>query len=241
MDLSSRRCGRPLPLSETCQRRLNSYALAATAAGVGTLALAQSAEAKIVYTPAHRVISTSNTQHVFPLDLNHDGVADFGFSAYYEAGMSSQFAFLRCAESGKYGNRVWGHGAYDGALNEGVPIGPGGKFNAPDHSMALAYSVRLRTGFQGPWANGGKGVKDRYLGLKFAINGKTHYGWARLNVSVGKIGNIVNITATLTGYAYETVANKPIIAGRTKGPDVVTLEPSSLGALAARVAGRSGK
>ena len=27
----------------------------------------------------------------------------------------------------------------------------------------------------------------------------------------------------LTGYAYETVPNKPIIAGKTKGPDVATL------------------
>jgi hypothetical protein len=27
------------------------------------------------------------------------------------------------------------------------------------------------------------------------------------------------VTSTLTGYAYETIANKPIIAGKTKGPD----------------------
>jgi hypothetical protein len=44
------------------------------------------------------------------------------------------------------------------------------------------------------------------------------------------------ITATLTGYAYETVPNKPIIAGKTKGPDVITVQPDtapgSLGRLA---------
>ena len=34
-------------------------------------------------------------------------------------------------------------------------------------------------------------------------------------------------------YAYETVSNKPIIAGKTKDPDVITLEPGSLGGLAA--------
>ena len=43
-------------------------------------------------------------------------------------------------------------------------------------------------------------------------------------------------TATLTGYAYETVANKPIITGKTKGPDVITMQPDirpgSLGGLA---------
>jgi hypothetical protein len=36
----------------------------------------------------------------------------------------------------------------------------------------------------------------------------------------------------LTGYAYETIPNKPIIAGKTKGPDVFTVQPGSLGHLA---------
>jgi hypothetical protein len=229
---SPRRSNDPAPLSEKTQRHLNAYALAATTAGVGALALTCPAEAKTIYTPARRVMSTSNPQRLFPLDLNHDGIADFGFSAYYEIGMSSQFGFLRCAESGKYGNRVWGHGAYDAALKVGTRIGPDGKFDAPDHSMALAYSVRLRSGFQGPWANDGKGVKNRYLGFRFTIKGRTHYGWARLNVKVGKIKGIVNITAILTGYAYETLPNKAIVTGKTKGPDVVTVRPTTLGQLA---------
>jgi hypothetical protein len=55
-------------------------------------------------------------------------------------------------------------------------------------------------------------VSDRYLGLKFVIKGKFHYGWARFSVIVG--GG--KITAALTGYAYETIPNKPIVAGRTK-------------------------
>jgi len=41
------------------------------------------------------------------------------------------------------------------------------------------------------------------------------------------------ITATLTGYAYETIPNKPIIAGKTHGKDVITLQDASLGHLAA--------
>jgi hypothetical protein len=49
---------------------------------------------------------------------------------------------------------------------------------------------------------------------------------------VVKIGNIVNITALLTGYAYETVPNKAIIAGKTKGAGVITFQPGSLGQLA---------
>jgi hypothetical protein len=57
-------------------------------------------------------------------------------------------------------------------------------------------------------------VSNRYLGLKFKIDGKTHYGWARLTVQLP--GNFL-VKATLTGYAYETVAGKAIRAGQTKG------------------------
>ena len=43
-------------LPKTLHEQLNMYALSAGAAGVGLLALAQPAEAKIVYTRSHRVI-----------------------------------------------------------------------------------------------------------------------------------------------------------------------------------------
>jgi hypothetical protein len=105
------------------------------------------------------------------------------------------------------------------------------------------YYTSNATIVYGPWAN----VKDRYLGLEFKIKGKIHYGWARLSVTVSK----TTITATLTGYAYETIANKPIIAGRTKGPDdgsveesnaalnVPTSKPATLGLLAMGSSGLS--
>jgi len=225
---------RPSSLSKSCQQRLESYVLAATAAGVGTLALAAPAEGKIVYTPAHRVMSTSDPNQFHNLDLNHDGVVDFSFDAYVETGMSSQFAFLRC--NPRAANDVWGvasslrgHGD-EGAFLPGVRIGPGGHY-ASHISMARVGVFTNGSTIQGPWANHGKGVKDRYLGLKFAINGKIHYGWARLNVTV-KVQGGANITGTLTGYAYETVPNKAIVTGPTKGADVVTLAPAGLGHLA---------
>jgi hypothetical protein len=68
-------------------------------------------------------------------------------------------------------------------------------------------------------------ARRRYLGLQFVIGEQVHYGWARLSVSL-KAGEIA---ATLTGYAYETVPNKPIITGKTKGSDVITLDPATLG------------
>jgi hypothetical protein len=90
-------------------------------------------------------------------------------------------------------------------------------------------------------------VKDRYLGFKFQIGGKTHYGWARLNARLQ--GS--KITLVLTGYAYETIPGKAIIAGQTKGsenaggaesiatPTASTDESATLGALAMGAPGLS--
>jgi hypothetical protein len=85
--------------------------------------------------------------------------------------------------------------------------------------MAKCQRNETSSGIYGQWANGGKGVKYRYLGLLFIIKGKVHFGWARLNVFFSK-GRVVGLfSGTLTGYAYETIPGKAIITGRTKGPD----------------------
>jgi hypothetical protein len=90
-------------------------------------------------------------------------------------------------------------------------------------------------------------VHGRYLGIKFQIKGKSHYGWARLNVAESRS----RFTLVLTGYAFETIPGKPIIAGQTKGPDDPSVEesnampnqptpaPATLGALAMGAPGLS--
>jgi hypothetical protein len=78
-------------------------------------------------------------------------------------------------------------------------------------------------------------VKNRYLGLTFYIDKKKHYGWARVSAITRR--HPLRITGIVTGYAYETIPNKPIIAGKTKGPDVVTVQPATLGHLAAGASG----
>jgi hypothetical protein len=64
MNRSRRPPRKPSKLSESIHHQLSSYALAATAAGVGVLALIQPAEGKIVYTAAHRRIGPHQTLHL---------------------------------------------------------------------------------------------------------------------------------------------------------------------------------
>ena len=88
-----------------------------------------------------------------------------------------------------------------------------------------ACSVDSGCSIVGKWNN----VKNRYLGVRFQIDGKTHYGWARFSVEVQKPRYV--ITATLTGYAYETTQKKEIRAGQIHDADA-NLAPASLGRLA---------
>jgi hypothetical protein len=219
-------------LSDAIRHHLDMYALAASAAGVSALALAQPAEAKIVYTPAHIVLrAQSSTQYY--LDLNHDGVKDFRFAHGYFYSVTTGFfgSWVSMTPYKGNGNGVMGLNRNASALPAGVKIGPAGHFSryglmAEAGGIASNRTQTPDTSFSGAWANDGKGLRNRYVGLEFAIKGKVHYGWARVSVSA------FHFTATLTGYAYETIRNKPIIAGKTHGKDVITLEPATLGHLA---------
>jgi hypothetical protein len=184
-------------------RSLNQYALAATAAGVGILALTQAAEAKIVYTAKHIELPEGKTF----IDLNHDGINDFYFSMSVTQG-----AAVLSVRGVRDKNLVWGNAS---ALPAGVRLGSSPKFQYRGGDMiAVAVSTSCTTGGVGPWKN----VKNRYLGLKFYIKGRVHYGWARLTVMTGGRENCGSgIDATLTGFAYETIPNKPIITGKTEG------------------------
>ncbi|HEY4904037.1 MAG TPA: hypothetical protein VIH89_11235 [Candidatus Sulfotelmatobacter sp.] len=58
-------------------QRLATYVTAASAAGVAMLAVAPSAEAKIVYTPANQRLVIHDS---VPLDINGDGIPDIAFA-----------------------------------------------------------------------------------------------------------------------------------------------------------------
>jgi hypothetical protein len=160
------------------------YALAATAAGVGMLALAQPAQAKIIYTKTHMVIAGAEQYY---LGLNHDKITDFTIVNFWTTACPDscrQLLYLKPAagnsEIGSVTESGWHFAA---AMKKGSAIGPKGHFLAGTGFMAAAFSTQPSVG---PWRD----VTNRYLGLKFAIKGKTHYGWARLNVT-GGFGSIV--------------------------------------------------
>jgi len=189
------------------------------------LALTQPAEAKIVYTKAHHRIGATQS---YDLDLNKDGLVDFAIGER-SSSQGGGDSWNELAISPVGGNAVEGAiacgflGYYRcaSALKPGTRVGPRQTFSSHSHQIMAQFGCSDGGCTTiGQWAN----VKNRYLGLKFHIGKAIHYGWARMSVSVQKL----TITATLTGYAYETVPNKWITTGETKGPDVIKLEPGAL-------------
>jgi hypothetical protein len=243
----------PVGLGSGLEKWLSAYAAASIAAGVSMLAMTKSAEAKIVYTPADTNIPVNNRES-FLLDLNHDGIADF---AFWNLSFRSDLGFrlsIGCAPIPFHStgncryqeNEIWGKGVASGrfasALRAGFTVGANKSYfqqgrnwrGAPQAQMADFWaSIYKGSGTFGQWMY----TKQRYLGLQFVIAGQVHYGWARVAVTLPQ--GSTGIKATLTGYAYETIPNQPIVTGKTKGPDVITLEPASLGRLAQGASGVS--
>ena len=84
-------------LSAAMESRLLSYTAAASAAGVGTLILAQPAQAKVVYTPAN--IKIVQNGGLITFDLNHDGIPDFGLSNKFTSFSSNELWTLKAVQT----------------------------------------------------------------------------------------------------------------------------------------------
>ena len=202
-------------LSARLDKNLLAYTVSASIAGVGLLALAQPAEARIIATPAN--ISIPTGAGVIQFDINHDGTPDFGLSDFRsdairfppEGGYGDWLTVLPV----QAGNAIWD--VFSTARLECAAAAPGGARIGgarPFQSSPLLMVERIGSITRGntsicAWA----GNHPPYLGLKFMIAGEVHYGWAR--VSTGIENTVV------TGFAYETIPNKAIIAGATKSRD----------------------
>lgn len=210
-------------LNQGLNRRLISYATAATAAGAGVLGLAQPAEAQIVFTPTHVMIGAHGG---YALDLTNNGTTDFILHGSVTANCSTVFSALLAKpalQNALEGANYLGGLSVAKALTPGQRIGSSQRFvnKGGVGGILMGEAIYSPGGgqYRGNWIH----VVNRFLGLKFQINGETHFGWARLSVTLSLHRPI---QALLSGYAYETEANTPIIAGQEHGQDsAVPVEP----------------
>jgi hypothetical protein len=246
---AAKRSRKPANLSNSLQRDVAAYALAAGAAGGGLLAFGSQAHAQIVYTQTRIFV---NHDQKTRLDFNGDGIPDVVIyeipSTVYGDIPSNAVAAEALSPMGGLLWDFWIFGTYFlSPLSFGARIGNSGKFarkgSLENVSLSGAYYVT------GGWID--YTFEPRYLGARFEIKGEVHYGWVRIRTKVQAAKK--NILVLITGYAYETQPNRGIRAGdtgqggRDSEPSEEMIsplapeakEPATLGALALGAAGIS--
>jgi hypothetical protein len=158
------------------EKRLMAY----TAAAVGALAIAPAAEAAVRYSGPENL--TLNPQTPVAVDLNNDGVADFGFAAYgyaytynysgYQYAFSVGVAYLNPTTSGGKGGTgfISTNGASQGTLFS---------YPAPAR-LATGYRIQNSLPTYG-WTNTYFGILEGQIKLK--------YGNEAFSYSLGKFRN----------------------------------------------------
>jgi hypothetical protein len=219
--------------SDQLQHRLNAYAMSASAAGVGLLVLALPSEAKVIYARVNHVIPPDGSysikvpgaEPILVKNLTGCGTYDsvktcWGNLELPFPGVERQ-GVVGHANSGRYPNWV-------SKLPRGATVGT--THQSTQEYGAMMFVRRYVSRGLGSWTFGDwRNAKEGYLGLELIINGETHWGWARFNVKVDEY----HITPTITGYAYQTIPNHPIVAGYEGNDDAAAPIPyGSLGHLA---------
>jgi hypothetical protein len=193
------------------------YSLAAAVASVSMLALVQPAAGEVVVTKKTIPIPLTSTGVREPVKVSmaNNGINDFSFELY-SSNVNSVAERILTLDGATPRDRVIAMGdlnTYAAQLPRGRKIG--GTYDNLGSRLLVEASVSGGTSryFQGFWDGN---LKDQFLGVRFLIDGKPHYGWIRLSVTTNTKPHGPFITATITGYAYETVPNKAILAGAAK-------------------------
>ncbi len=182
--------------------------------------------AQIVYTsiiPNDTLVCTTLVTKTYQLDLNNDSVNDFDFTATYSSnGTCSSggfpFPMQRPRRKTITGISSLNTSFFFGRVNTNpVALNYGDSINNNyiwETNLDTLYyrnyyftSCSSLTG-AGNWNS----ATDRYLPVKFVNNGDNYYGWIRMNISTYGAG-IVRLI--FKGYAYNSVANEPFLAGQT--------------------------
>jgi hypothetical protein len=223
--------------------QLIAYTKIALAAGVSTLAMAQPSQSSASVVITNTSIPITNN-HPLLLDINGDGQTDITFSMMLEEGHSVLSTIMNVIPSP--GNAIMegkvGGPGYASALIRGAAISSQAQFGTSNGQSLLmekascVYSDKCHV--HGNWVGN---HPNRFIGIRFLINGQAHYGWARVSVRFDYDDEVIK--TTLTEYGYEQDAGVGVLAGETVDTDrkneLVEIGPARpiLGMLAAGVDG----
>lgn len=201
-------------------KKLAAYAVIAEAALISSSAVAQ-----VVYTDVEDQTLTKNGDF-YAIDFDKDGNIDMQINhvAFEVIGVNVKAAIRAIAPPVGFAEGVKGNSVlvtnkvdygYAAMLDAGYTIyaDKAFTFNAWGPNMVAFQSMKnnqagtTRESTAGEWL---KNANRKYLGVKFPIDGKVHYGWIRMSVSAPDENNL---TATIHDFAYESTPTKPLLTG----------------------------
>ncbi|MEO6347607.1 MAG: hypothetical protein ABIO60_06825 [Aquaticitalea sp.] len=163
-------------------------------------------ESLIIYTDIEPDFASENMNDFYSLDLNNDATVDFTLTTSYDDRLEITSS-----------NDVNGIVAVYNLDPDILPLEINTKILNAFFSTNGEYGSYMVGGFfeigncfgevEDDCFYDWKDKNDKYLGLRFVVEGNTHYGWARLNVT--------NQTDwVIKDYAYNAIPYKPILAGQ---------------------------
>jgi len=222
-------------LSESLQHRLSAYAIAAGAAGVSVLACSVPADAAPICTTLSVKLVSVET---YALNPAGQMLPPFNIAQTFEnvSSLSNTFwnrGFFTPNSVGA--NALLGAKGLPANLVSGASIGPAGQFGkGQSYGLLFSYGPNNNGGYSHHRGNLKFGKTIDLVGFKFSLAGKTHYGWIRMQITLGPGGGF-NTTATFThilGYGYESTPDTAILAGSCTAARGDNVAPASLGVLA---------
>ncbi|TSD64676.1 hypothetical protein FFF34_012275 [Inquilinus sp. KBS0705] len=152
----------------------------------------------------------------FNLDVNADGTPDYSFTTVLIMQNNKPYLYLIINPVSGTGNKLLIQKGQPNVFNSfyTYPLKSGSKvqpttgyktdWNSPGQKGVIvgSTSVGANKQYAGLWAN----QIDKYLGIKFYIKGKAHYGWVKLS-HIGYKDEVA-----LSELAYNNIAEMPILA-----------------------------
>ena len=158
----------------------------------------------IIYTDVDPDFISEDPNGFYSLDLNNDQIIDFTVKSDGSGG----WEYLGITSNSNDANGILSVApwyTYAIPLNSGQEIFAlkgykNGEFYA---TWGFLFECTIEQDCSPYWED----KFDGYFGLRFIINGRTHYGWVQLNVT--------SVTQwILMDYAYNATPDKPILAGQ---------------------------
>lgn len=171
------------------------------------------AQSQIVYTSVNPNFeidfsSVGSAANLFPIDFNNDGVVDFNFR-YDVYNPGNYFVHITSSNSFSYNpnNKAMGTGTFN---SYGVPYAKPLAFGTDISSASANWITEQRGPLLADQQNPNfMTLGDRYIGVRFLVNGQNFYGWILVSLGNNKL--------MIKSYAYQSTPNTGISAGDTGG------------------------